>query len=357
MYEMEREGRRFEIQMQRPGKSAPLLCLRTPAGPVHLPPRPEASETTAAGPYRADAWPQIPCPQPFELRPETGTDRFGKRLRLNREFQVGDPTFDERVYVECDAPDHILRALLTGPFCSIVLQILSPGERVIRLDHLGNLEIRVRFTKSDLNLTLDETRELLRELGAMASGMPALRGVWRDRSVVSWLPLLAIAWGVLSLPVVMVVQALWGAARDAPVVQALWLGGALWALSLPASYRLLRGRSTSLRELILGSIFNLWGLPLLVLILSQAINGAWLQAPAQSSLLVVEKTWLVRGKSSRTFHARLAGPKGALEVTTSETIYLQAGPGSQVSVRYREGRLGWELVEQVDLVRTTSTTR
>jgi hypothetical protein len=349
---MVREGRRFEIQMERPGKSPPLLCLRTPAGPVHLPPQPDEGGALGAGPYRADAWPQVPCPQPFELRPETGTDRVGKRLRLNREFQVGDPDFDRQVYIECDAPEPVLRALLTGSFCSSALPMVTSGERILRLDHLGRLELKVKFSKPDPSLTLDETRELLGELGAMASGMPALCGVWRDRSAAGWLPVIAIGWGVLSLPVAMLVQALWGSARDEPVTGAFWLGATLWALSLPAAYLLLRGRSTSLRDLILCSLFNAWGFPLLVLVLSQAINGAWLPEPVLSRPLKIEKTWLIKGKSqAKTFHARLTGPSGApLEVKISERIYLQAGPGHEVSVHYREGRLGWELVERVELI-------
>src|SRR5579884_2188817 len=48
------------------------------------------------------------------LRRETAIDRFGKRLGLNRELEVGDPVFDAAVYIETDSPEGDVKRTLAA---------------------------------------------------------------------------------------------------------------------------------------------------------------------------------------------------------------------------------------------------
>lgn len=60
------------------------------------------------------------------LRDETDVDRRGKEKGINLEIQLGDPQFDPRVYIETDAYDQAVRALLASPWIrSAVLALLK----------------------------------------------------------------------------------------------------------------------------------------------------------------------------------------------------------------------------------------
>lgn len=50
------------------------------------------------------------------LRSETDVDKRGKEKGINVEIQLGDPEFDPRVYIETDAYDGAVRALLAAPW-------------------------------------------------------------------------------------------------------------------------------------------------------------------------------------------------------------------------------------------------
>jgi len=50
---------------------------------------------------------------PISFRQETPSDISQKGTGINVEVQTGDPEFDRRVYVESDAPAHVLRAALS----------------------------------------------------------------------------------------------------------------------------------------------------------------------------------------------------------------------------------------------------
>lgn len=59
------------------------------------------------------------------LRAESSFDRFGSKLKINREFQVGDPAFDRSVYIESDAPDVTLARLLDATVRESVLRVVT----------------------------------------------------------------------------------------------------------------------------------------------------------------------------------------------------------------------------------------
>lgn len=71
-----------------------------------------AGKQGAGAGYRQDPRQRLDGQPEILLRWETDKDRKGKRWRLNREVQTGDPEFDDRFYVESDAPEEHIRAVL-----------------------------------------------------------------------------------------------------------------------------------------------------------------------------------------------------------------------------------------------------
>ncbi len=69
----------------------------------------------------------------IELRAETKTDRVGSALGINREFQSGDPVFDRAVYIESDAPDTTLRRLLSTSVRALAARVVDQSKLSVEL--------------------------------------------------------------------------------------------------------------------------------------------------------------------------------------------------------------------------------
>jgi len=89
--------------------------------------------------YRRDPRPRVEGRPKVVLRRETANDQKVKRWKLNREVQTGDPTFDELVYVESDAPDKHLQTVLQSPETRHTIKTLFElGYRPIGINTEGN---------------------------------------------------------------------------------------------------------------------------------------------------------------------------------------------------------------------------
>lgn len=108
------------------------------------------------------------------LDPETGLDRRGKQLGLNREVQTGDPGFDRAVYIRTEASDALVRRILAGEDVRARLRrLVAPGRTVV-----VDGEIRVTVARAQLG---DVTPELVRALAELPALLPDLRSVADDR--------------------------------------------------------------------------------------------------------------------------------------------------------------------------------
>jgi juvenile hormone diol kinase len=183
--------------------------------------------------------------------------------------------------------------------------------------------------------------------------MPPLRGVWRDTSWSSLLSIFSFVWALVALFPAMIAYAWWETMRSEPFRAALLGGLGLWALLLPPTFFLLRGRSTALRDLLMTTISNLWGLPCLVLVVGLFLNGAFLDDAVERRPVIVERTWISRGKST-SYHARLSSREpGAkpIEIRVERRVHANARPSQPATLVYRTGRLGWEILETIELGR------
>jgi hypothetical protein len=193
---------------------------------------------------------------------------------------------------------------------------------------------------------------LLGELGVIAEGMPPLRGVWRDTSWGSLLSIFSFIWALVALFPAMFAYTWWGTMRSEPYWAALLGGLGLWALLLPPTFFLLRGRSTALRDLLMTTISNFWGLPCLVFVMGLFLNGAFLDGTVERRTMILEKTWSSHGKST-SYWARLSSRDPSVKpivINVDRQVYANARPPQPATLIYRTGRLGWEIFETITFV-------
>jgi hypothetical protein len=346
-WEAEIDARRFRFSWLPATKSEPCgLRIETPAGPSAAPPSETDAGFEISGGYRSAPWPIARLPGPLTLRLENERDRFGKRVGLNREIQLGHQEFDERVYVECDAPDAVVRKLLASEVCRReILQMLELGPTAVTLDRAGALSVSLRRAEKDAP-SVARFEQVVRSLGAMAQGLPALRGrAPQLRGALALvLVLVALFGSVLGIPALMLSLWLWNPAGDEPFPVGFLLGFVLWFVSVPLVFLAVRRRSTSLRDFGMYAGFSLLAVPLWTMAMLLAVNGAFDTSPPVAHDQVVVSRWLSRGKSTN-YYVRMtpvaAGDHG-YQLRIDRNTYQSLGEGARAVVTTRAGALGYE---------------
>jgi hypothetical protein len=344
-WEVTLDERRFVFHWLIATKSEPSgFRVETLAGPVASPPRAEDAGFDTGG-YRAEPWAIAPNPGPLLARFETKRDRFGKRIGLNRETQLGDAEFDERIYLECDAPDATSRKLFQSEASRRELvRVLSLGAPAVNLDRNGLLSICLRWVPKDIP-SQAQFEALLRAFGAFAESLPALRGrVPQLKSKLAVVLVLGSLIGsILGIPALFLVRWLWRPVDDDLYSTTLLIGIFAWIVLVPLSFFAIRGRSTALRDWIMTVSFSSFGVPIGCMTLAMAINGAFdTSAPVEHTEWVARR-WTTSGKST-TYHVQLEptvpGDRGFSLTVSSSTYHALAG-GTAARVTTRDGALGW----------------
>lgn len=336
----------FERGKQREPQS---FTVRRPDG-AEFHAYPELSEGECVGVHFAAMRPDARELPRIVLRREGALDRGGKSLGINREIELGDPGFDAAVYIETEAPDAFVRAVLAGPEArSAALDLvrgpagglqLDDGRLVIHLDAAGLADPRP-----------DELHALLDRLGALARALtvpkdiPSRAELVRRRSV-GHIAGLAAGWLVAVLVAVLLrpppVLA-WG-----PIFAALGLGALLWLLALVAVGRVLRGAADSLRWFVICAFVYLLAVPFAGMKLALLANAAFDRAPATSarhdatvidaseSLVLLDIDGLTPGEPTTRMSVRRTMAPGTWS------------PGRRaVTVSTRPGALGWPWLAEV----------
>jgi len=344
------DGRRFALTWVPGSKAGPEgFRIATPAGPKEAPPRLDEPVFGVPSAYRAEPWPTTESPAPLVVRFENRRDRFGKRLGLNRETQLGDPAFDDRVYLECDAPEAAVASLLASPRSrAALLECLEAGTDSVTLERDGELIVEMRSSSPP---TAERFRRLLQSLGAAASALPQLRGRAPRRS--AWLALVlglgALLGTVLAIPLAALLNWLWEPVDNDLFVAGLAAGAAVWALWLPIVFFAVRGRSTSLRDFAISTGPSLVGWPVASVALLLFVNGALDSSPPTPHQRVVAHRYTTKGKST-SYHVVLeptAGGGRRYELTVPRATYGSLREGGQAVVTTHAGALGYEWLESV----------
>lgn len=305
-----------------------------------------------AGAYRADPRRRVDHRPKMMFRRETGRDRFGKAIKLNREFETGDRDFDARVYIESDAKDDALREVLADPRARAALaRLLDRGCQQVLL-HENACDIKIKITNPKAE-HLEAYREMLADLAEIADTLPAFSGAverkfWTfgAKVVTPAIVLLAvggIGWAIANTNYPTVTNDLQG-------VGALF-GLAAWCALVPVAGFLLRGRSNSFRLFMVVICTQLFALPFTANAILQTSNAALDDAKVAHHVTTVKRMFTTSGKNSTYYHLVLSSWRRDLkevEVQVSYNQYENLAVGSKVPIDTKPGAFGWEWIVRVD---------
>lgn len=350
-----RNGRRFSLKWRGAGRNTPpTIEISTDAGPLghsqvtHASTR--TATTTEAGPFRAAPNARIPSPAPLVLRLETRLDRAGKSLRINRETQTGDAAFDERVYLESDAPDSAVLAALVDPALRVsVVKCLELGAVSITLDHEGSLTISRPLPQADL-LGLDKLAPLIDALGAAAEAIPPLVAARPVRTFAAKVTIATFVSAAVSVPLFFLCDALWETVTADLYAACAVVGFLVWLVAVPILILVQRGRSDSLRMIVTSALSLLFALPVAGTDLTLLLNGLFDTSPPVVHEQRVLSHRSTSGKHT-TYYVTLASwhpGEEKIELTVSSGLYYRVSEGADVTLTTSLGALGWERLRHID---------
>jgi hypothetical protein len=328
----------------------PHLRIMTKACAISTPRSDSAGDVPRGGPFRSVAAEvEIESPAPLTLRLETARDRTGKGIQLNRETQTGDAEFDARVYLETDAPDAVVMAVLGDPGMRAgALKCMTLGCTWITLHENGDL-VALRLLPDDEDLTAEILGALLDALGATAEGIPPLQRERDFRRPLAEMPAYCSLVAIGSVPLCWIVNQLWKPLGSDFYASGALAGVALWIVALPILFVLLRGHPASLRRLVVSAVFLLVGLPIAGIGVLVTLNAALdRSAPEVHETHVIAQNQAA-GKGARQWLTFVSWHPGeqTINIDVNRDDYREFSPPAAVTVTLRHGFLGWERVVSI----------
>ena len=317
--ELETDGRASQVSIACDGIHV-VVSLDLDSGRVR------GLELAAAAPGLVD----------LRLLRENEAHRDAKERGIARECQTGDDAFDAAVYVESATRDADIQVVLAPPAVRAAAQkLLSVADRV----DLQGGSVKVAFPK-DAHVfdpaTILERVALVRVL----AGAP--RPLAPEDAPVS-LAASAARVGTYALAPLGLGAIVLGNVRYAPLDTRPYVFGVAIGLVLalavhPIFRRALRGRSTSHKEILLARAATLVWLPCFVTGALFIYNGAADRSAERVVTLTVTSS-KVDEDDARDLHVKTKDERGATHEYTLHRWPTQSP--AQISVRWRDGALGW----------------
>lgn len=293
------------------------------------------------------------------VRPETGWDRAGKTLGLNREAQTGDFDFDAGVYLETDESDETVRRALDRPAMREALRaMLAGGHPFVRL---GPGAVATRIGRS-LNAAPgpEALERALQGLAAVAASAPSIdpseiRPPSRMRGDLvagaMTLAFMASLVGFYAMP-------LGYADYDSPLragdrAVAGSISFAAWLALIPLSWAWMRGHSRSFRNFLTTVLLGLLPVMLLGTEALYVANALLDDGAGTAREVVISR----RRAYTRKYEHRYLyipwwdEPHAETEMEVSRNTYQRFHPGDAVVVTSRPGALAWPWAERIELRR------
>lgn len=289
------------------------------------------------------------------FRRETGLDRLGRALRLNREIQTGDREFDREVYIETDDDESAIRAMLESEATrSAIRKAASHGTSLVT----SRQGVGVTAYMAPKQTPQERFNAALPDVEAVAAVLRSTggRGVRaRARGDIG----APVAFFAMFGAYVLYLSAQW----TKPDVWEPWMNAdakrtehiGLWAVLalLVLAYLWTRGHSRSLRNFLMIAIFgglSVGGItPLALWMLNAGLDHS---AVVPHETTVISK--YTRSGRSYThhilrFHA-LFDPKETSALDVPSDFYRATDPGARIRVNLRDGAFGWKWVSSVERV-------
>jgi len=281
--------------------------------------------------------------------PETGFERLGKAIGLNREVQTGDKAFDDLAYLDTlDTDENVRRAFEPAGVRGAVADLLALGYRV-QLTAAGVEAFQLVRTHEKLDGT--RAREAVELLGRLADALPPFSGMHlqpvRQPKQVAVSLLLVFSW-IVGFAVLGFADSAVDHTVDAGTKALVFVagGGFIWALYVAGIVAALRGRSYAMRLVSIGAVLGLIGIPAggggLLLYLNQSLDPS---PPTEHVVTILEHKNYKKGRCRLVVPSWSGGESLRLFVRHSSDQELKAG--TPVTVRSHPGRFGWEWIERI----------
>lgn len=290
-------------------------------------------------------------PQPdVELRKESGTDRFGKKIGLNYELQTGDALFDSYIFVVCGRDTALLKRMLEpAPVRKGALFVLqSANFDTIEFNKDGFTTTKVLGTSFSLSATQFE--ELFAALEMMEQDLPSFAEHEIRRSGIKPLSRVVIALGVMGVAGIVMLIA--GNTNYQPLDNALYfaaigLGLGAWFISLVVMGRLLRAKPDAFRAWLTWCFVGLGVLPLLAVGSILVLNGSQDKSAPVVHTAPILNMRTTRHKNSTSYYMQLKSwrpGESSVEIKVPGSYYSNHTLSKTANVTTKSGWLGWEWV-------------
>ncbi len=297
----------------------------------------------------------IPCPTAgaFAVKPETKFDRFFKKLGVCVEIDTHDPTFDDAFYITSD----------TIPFTRSFLEKSENRRSIQALFNLGfnqlkhdgknlvatwqNFPRRTEMETATMEKAVEQLAVPVRHLPKITTYETEESPAWKLRRLFAFaFPILITVTGIVALILTFTTYR--------PLDPGKMLVNSL-KYSLPAfvlftwfSIHLLKGRSTSHRELIAVFFIVLFGFPAAGFGYSGYLNGALDNNPPAIHDALVIKKYYTKSKSNYSYYARVKSwreTENTERLGVSHRYYKSLEPGkSVIAVTTKPGKFGFEWI-------------
>jgi hypothetical protein len=305
---------------------------------------------------------RIACPSPgdFTVGPESSFDRLFKKLGIAVEVQTGDPDFDRRFYINTNTVGFCRTYFAKGDVREAMRRIADLSYATVSLDGSTLEAVCSPFAagKARPDGFVDEA---VRALGALAADIPQAWYEPRALGMPRWKLTRAGIFVVAGLSAAGGFGLfLWGTMAYPPLDQLaaglFSLRYSVAALVLFAIFAvlLLRGRSSSHKELLASVSIALLGFPLSGAGGLMVLNGYRDDSPPVPHQAQVVDKHYTRSRNSTNYYVHLPSWRAGHsreQIKVSSRVYQRVRPGRSVmQVTTRAGRYGFEWVDGYRLV-------
>jgi hypothetical protein len=297
----------------------------------------------------------IPCTSPgaFTITPETKFDRFFKKLGVCVEIDTHDPGFDDAFYINTN----------TIPFTRSFLEKSENRRSIQALFHLGfnhlkhdgqgltltwkNFPRRTQMEVEPMEKAVALLAEQGRSLAKITSYETPEPSTWKLKRLFAFaFPILLTVTGIIAM--IIALSSYKPLDRGKLFVDSLKFSLPLLVLFTWFSIRLLKGRSSSHRELIAVFFISLFAFPLAGFGYRGFLNGALDDgSPAVHQVMVLNK-YYKRSKNKYSYYAVVKSwrkPEAAEKLRISKSFYNYLQPGSStMTITTKPGKFGFEWI-------------
>jgi hypothetical protein len=286
---------------------------------------------------------------------EASLHRLGKLLGLERELELGERAFDERVYVETSRADEpLLRELLRAPeVAARVASLVGPGRAVVL-----NAEGHALALRLDNQGPPEDLLALVPQLDALAAVIPPVLGVeLRDKHRPSAALVLVVLFVSVGAAVGLIVaNETYLPLGSAGVGLAGALSALLFALSIGGAWLLSRGRPRGLTRFLVASLVSLAAAPPLATT-GVVLTNALLDDSLEEHPVRVVSSRSQRSGKSTLYYLTLEGwpEPGPREVRVRSPVYKAMAWRKAGVVKVGKGALGYPWLRDIVPVAPTPT--